>query len=352
MRTLLTCCAAAVAALAARVPTGLDLPPQMGDAMLPYRIDGARPDQLKARPSLIDYDPVAAAGAAVVSSDNMARFTVLTDRLIRMEYANTAGTFEDRATIAILNRALPVPTFTHGEAAGVLTITTAQVVLTYRVGQAFSAASLSVAPAGANGTFPGWTFGDANPGNLLGTIRGLDGQDNTPLNCTLNHGIDDNGEFNHCEWGLVSRDGWVVYDDTPNFVLDANDWWVPNGAPPPVRSCSAGTAGTDAASPSRSSSFPNGATVASEAACCAQCMSAPDCLAWVYDTQADTPNCWPLTDAGGTIAAPNRVLGITGNASTPSQQVGVAMDLYGFFHGHDYPGAIADFVAVSGKTIM
>ena len=38
--------------------------------------------------------------------------------------------------------------------------------------------------------------------------------------------IDDNGEHNHCEWGMVSRDGWVVYDDTPNYILDANDWLV------------------------------------------------------------------------------------------------------------------------------
>ncbi len=38
--------------------------------------------------------------------------------------------------------------------------------------------------------------------------------------------IDDNGEHNHCEWGIVSRDGWVVYDDTSNYILDANDWLV------------------------------------------------------------------------------------------------------------------------------
>ncbi len=62
------------------------------------------------------------------------------------------------------------------------------------------------------GTFPGWTYGDFAPGthslvrrrrcvlivhswcagNLLGTIRGLDGQDNTPLNCTVNANILDN----------------------------------------------------------------------------------------------------------------------------------------------------------------
>ncbi len=57
-----------------------------------------------------------------------------------------------------------------------------------------------------------------------GAVRGLDGQGPTPLNCTQNAGIDDNGEFNHCEWGLVSRDGWVVYNDTLNACTDQNDW--------------------------------------------------------------------------------------------------------------------------------
>lgn len=53
----------------------------------------------------------------------------------------------------------------------------------------------------------------------------------------------DNGEFNHCEWGLVSRDGWVIYDDSDNAFTDANDWWSTTGdptpAPGPLRNCSA-----------------------------------------------------------------------------------------------------------------
>jgi hypothetical protein len=48
-----------------------------------------------------------------------------------------------------------------------------------------------------------------------------------PLNCTVNAVTQDNGENNHCEWGVISRDGWAVYDDSENFVLDSNDWWVP-----------------------------------------------------------------------------------------------------------------------------
>ena len=58
-------------------------------------------------------------------------------------------------------------------------------------------------------------------------------QSATPLNCTVNAGVDDNGEFNHCEWGLVSRDGWVVYDDSFNAFTDENDWWSTAGPSSP-----------------------------------------------------------------------------------------------------------------------
>jgi hypothetical protein len=63
-------------------------------------------------------------------------------------------------------------------------------------------------------------------------------------------------------------------------------------------------------------------------------------------------NCWPLAGYSGEVAANARVFGSTGAQPTGSSMNGDAMDLYGFFHGHDYFGALADFVAVSGKTIM
>ena len=50
-----------------------------------------------------DYSPKAAAGAEVIC-DN-ARFTVLTSRLIRMEWAED-GKFEDRASFTVVNRCL------------------------------------------------------------------------------------------------------------------------------------------------------------------------------------------------------------------------------------------------------
>jgi len=58
-------------------------------------------------------NPVADPGAVVLAGS--ARFTVLTERLIRMEYATDgeAPVFEDRATVAIINRNLPLVEFTQ-----------------------------------------------------------------------------------------------------------------------------------------------------------------------------------------------------------------------------------------------
>ena len=54
------------------------------------------------------FAPKASPEAEVVFGN--ARFTVLTSRLIRMEWAADAA-FEDRATLGVVNRNLPVPQF-------------------------------------------------------------------------------------------------------------------------------------------------------------------------------------------------------------------------------------------------
>lgn len=317
------------------------------------RVSQARPEAPREsgiRPSLINYNPVAAIGATVIDSAGGARFTILSDRLIRMEQKSFNATgFEDRATIAMLNRALPVPSFTHSETRGVLRIETASVIVTYIVGSDFSPTTLSVVSRDAASAFDSWAFGDPFPGNLLGTLRGQDMQSHTPLNCTVNKGIDDNGEFNHCEWGIPSRDGWTVYDDSQNFLLDSNDWWV---QPPPgwLPTCLTQQPGVDAVAPTRSASYPNGTTVTTAAACCAACESDNTCTAgYVYALTASlTPNCWPLAATNGLVATPNRTFTPTTHYAQNADDV----DLYGFFHGHDYSAALLDFTLVAGKTIM
>ena len=171
-------------------------PPQGGNPDLLSRVGDALPSQLSNRPSLIDYDPVAQTAAVVLSTDRHARFTVLTDRVIRMEYSDVAGLFEDHSTIAVMNRNTSLPQFSTSTAGGVLSIRTSSVELSYTLGARFTAATLSVASLQSSSAFQGWQYGQHDSGNLLGTIRGLDEQIDTDLNCTINALEFDNGEYN------------------------------------------------------------------------------------------------------------------------------------------------------------
>ncbi len=153
--------------------------------------------------------PVADAKAVVVAGQ--ARFTVLTPRLIRMEWS-AASEFEDRASLVFINRRQPVPPFTSVVKGGWLTIATKALTLRYRVGSgAFTASTLEVRFT-LNGAPVAWHPGLEDTGNLLGTTRTLDGV---------------NGPATRLEPGLVSRDGWVVVDDTSRLLYDDSDWpWV------------------------------------------------------------------------------------------------------------------------------
>ncbi len=165
-----------------------------------------------------NYNPVPDAGA-VINSGN-ARFTVLTPRVMRMEWSDK-GKFEDRASLTIVNRNLSVPKFSKTEKEGWLEISTGEVTVKYKIDSGpFTAENLKAEfkLAGKNKT---WKFGDTNEGNLLGTTRTLDGTD---------------GEYRDpnkpetkikLEEGIISRDGWCVIDDSQKPLFDNSDWpWV------------------------------------------------------------------------------------------------------------------------------
>lgn len=156
--------------------------------------------------------------AAIVTSGN-ARFTVLTDRLIRMEWS-ADGKFEDRATLAIVNRDLPVPQFTQTATADGVTIRTSAVTLVYMGNGKFTADNLSVSFK-LNGKPVTWKPGADESGNLLGTTRTLDG-------CKGFEQI--SKRDNYMDKGVCSRDGWAIVDESNRHVLtpDDSDWgeWV------------------------------------------------------------------------------------------------------------------------------
>ncbi|MCB2157006.1 DUF5110 domain-containing protein [bacterium] len=145
---------------------------------------------------------------AVVIAGN-ARFTVLTPELIRMEWSPN-GQFEDRQSFAFINRNLPAPAFrTERKGDGVL-IKTNDLELHYTgVGVGFTKENLSIEFHVAD-EVKHWVPGMENSGNLRGTTRTLDSV-NGPT---------------ELDPGLLSRDGWVLVDDSKRLLFgDENLPW-------------------------------------------------------------------------------------------------------------------------------
>ncbi len=137
--------------------------------------------------------------AAVVTGPGV-RFTVLTSRLIRMEYSPEER-FEDRASQVFWRRRQPVTPFEVTRSQDEIVIATGHLRLRYRItGQGFTPSTLSVE---LSETGRAWRYGDKDRDNLLGTARTLDNTDGSA----------------RMEPGLMSRAGWAVVDDSPNVGL-------------------------------------------------------------------------------------------------------------------------------------
>ena len=168
--------------------------------------------------SLFDLSPKADP-RAVVKGEHY-RFTVLTERLIRMEYSPD-GVFEDRPTKVAFHRAFPVPEFRVIESENSLEILTAKLHLYYDK-QKFSLGGLSIRVEGMQKhKCAKWHYHmeaikiHTNYINLKGTTSTLDS-------------IDGETEL---EDGLLDRHGFTVLDDTNTMVLDENGWFQPLDRP-------------------------------------------------------------------------------------------------------------------------
>ncbi len=152
-------------------------------------------------------NPMPAEGA-VIRGDSW-RVTVLTDRLLRLEYA-PEGRFCDTATQTVIDRAFPLPVFTQAEKDGWLTVETEAIRLRYD-GRPFSPEGLSVTLKGQYGAYASvWHYGD-NGRNLKGTARTLDEADgDIPL-----------GD------GLLSLEGYAVLDDSHTMRMDGEGNLLP-----------------------------------------------------------------------------------------------------------------------------
>ncbi len=145
---------------------------------------------------------------AIIQGDHY-RFTILTSRMIRMEYAED-GRFEDRPTQTVWNRDFPVPSFRIVEDDTELQIITEHVHLHYTKGP-FAENTLYVDVLGNFSTYYSrYTFGGPLR-TLKGTARTLDHAD---------------GEI-PLEEGIISRQGYAAIDDSASFVLTEDHFVEP-----------------------------------------------------------------------------------------------------------------------------
>ena len=131
------------------------------------------------------------------------RFTVLTDRLIRMEY-DLSGEFNDKASQFAFNRNFPETKYSVSSDE-CLTIETDYLKLKYAIGSKFSEDTISIELKKYGNR---WKWGTV-PEQLKGTA------------CTLDKV---NGEI-ELEDGVCSRNGYTVVDDSESYLLSDNGWF-------------------------------------------------------------------------------------------------------------------------------
>jgi len=160
-----------------------------------------------------------------------ARFVLLTERLVRLEWAED-GRFEDRASLAVVKRTLPRVRHTRKASGNTLRLATAGFRLDYRDnGKPFSAANLKVSFL-LNRRWVTWTPGLKDRQNLGATIRTLDGVKGGTR--------PERKEVSPGQWqptgrlipvdlgqGFVSRSGWALVDDSKRILFDEQGWVTP-----------------------------------------------------------------------------------------------------------------------------
>lgn len=138
------------------------------------------------------------------------RITLLTDRLVRLEYAPD-NRFVDAATQRVWNRDFPNVAYTMTRKADEVFIRTARMEIQYDE-KPFSPEGLCITLYG--GKAGKWYYGDALH-DLHGTARTLDAV---------------NGDQVELDHGIVSRQGFSVMDDSASLLLRADGWIEPRTA--------------------------------------------------------------------------------------------------------------------------
>lgn len=157
----------------------------------------------KTKPARYDFKTRHVAHPDAIVAGDKYRFTILTDGLLRFEWAED-GKFEDRASTFAINRKLAVPDFYVWDRGHGIEIVTKRFHVVYDK-KKFSSEGFKIHLKGAvTGT---WTYGQ-QISNLGGTTRTLDGA----------NGRRELGP------GVLSREGMAVVNDTESMLFEENGW--------------------------------------------------------------------------------------------------------------------------------
>ncbi len=140
------------------------------------------------------------------------RFTILTERLVRLEYSES-GNFEDRASQNVIFRNFQRPMFVVNESDTLLQISTKYFTLAYVKNKTFESGKLTPGTnlkITLNDTDKSWYYGHPEARNY-GTIK---------------YSLDDFVGKLKLDNGLYSSDGFCVLDDSKSLVLSENGEYI------------------------------------------------------------------------------------------------------------------------------
>lgn len=157
----------------------------------------------------------------VAYQDGQVRFSVITDRVIRLEW-NKEGKFVDAPSFVAVDRQYPKVNYRVKDGKHTVEITTDELKLTYKKGEGkLTDRNLSIVSAKSVKPAFAWKPGMKQTGNLGGTFRTLDRMDGD---------LERNGNETKkitIPDGLIATDGWTLIDDSRNFLFDNSEWpWV------------------------------------------------------------------------------------------------------------------------------
>eukprot|EP01050_Picozoa_sp_SAG11_P013580 SAG11_NODE_1597_length_4611_cov_2.534131_2_plen_1029_part_00 len=310
-----------------------------------------------------------------------ARFTVLTDSLIRMEWAPDKH-FVDAPSLIFENIGRMPTTFTNYTVArkgGGAVITTPRLSLDFHPeanDTQFTSANLEVSFELNATSIAVWAFGDSDSENLKGTLGSMDCYDD-PAACQAK-ARDSIGS------GLVSRSGWALIDDTETARWtgpEASDsttsgwnWWAP---PPSPGGRPPGSTVTCTLPPAKVAPKPwkvmkdtdwaenncldpySPATGIEE--CADMCAARCDCVAVSAFNSAPFSCNFKCNSSGPVANSKLDAVIVRPSATTPPRSTslgppgaggGKRTDHFLFAHGRRYTDALADFALVAGKMDM